>query len=165
MEAQQRTSSSKAGSVVVGLLVVIGIGAIVNALGHSSSSKSSAPIAAASDAAPAKTTQVSWIAPAKDATIAETAVLNRITADAQAGDMTATEADCTSGQDQLSDWQAVASSIPLESVRTPYLQALSEYGQAFALCSAGEFGEAATHVTAGTSHLRDTTAALQLALP
>lgn len=86
-------------------------------------------------------------------------VMGSISADANNADAAAVMGDCSTGTDKIYGWRNNADNIPVESVRTPYINALAEYGVAFATCSGGDFADATTHIRLGTTYINQASAA------
>ncbi len=162
-------NNNTAVKIVIIVAVVVIVLAIVGSHNNSSTSSTSSSNDApalddtSSDPGPSAGAVLdtpSWAAPASAAVQEQSAVLTAITDDAGNEDLVAVLADCQRGADEMTGWQAIASSIDVESVRTPYTQALSEYSQAFTLCAAGNLGDAAPHIQSGTSYIVEATSAL-----
>jgi hypothetical protein len=82
---------------------------------------------------------------------------------AMSGDLEATERACGNAVGKVSDWREVATRIPIPSVQVPLMQALREYRLGFALCADGSYEAATSYLSKGNAHIREATAALDVA--
>jgi hypothetical protein len=111
-------------------------------------------------APPTTARDVSWV-PAVIATMHQEADAMSVLGDAAtSGDVGGAQAACADSLTNVGDWQASASSIPLEAVRTPYTQALTELSAGLSLCASGNFESALPHIQAVTPLIEASTAAM-----